>query len=194
MRFDYTTILSSAPDTGEPVVIFRPEVRITVHGPKGSGDFLALVDTGADNTILPEAIARDLGIPLTAGAGPAATVFGGQAIMLSYADVELELVHADGNLRWLARVYFVADATSQETLILGHQGFLDYFTASFDGEQCALDLEPNPYLPSITGADTKLASSTRLRPRLRPCRAIFSTSSTERYRLLHRTRSTCFPS
>ncbi len=28
MRFDYSAILSSAPDTGEAVVIFRPEVRI----------------------------------------------------------------------------------------------------------------------------------------------------------------------
>lgn len=56
-------------------------------------------------------------------------------------------VHADGNLRWSAREFFVADDTSQETLILGHQGFLDYFTASFDGEQCLLDLQPNPQLP-----------------------------------------------
>lgn len=71
MRFNYTALLSSAPDTGEPVVIFRPEIRLTVHGPSGSGDFLALVDSGADNTILPESIARALGIPLTAGTGPA---------------------------------------------------------------------------------------------------------------------------
>jgi predicted aspartyl protease len=153
MRFDYSAILSSAPDTGEPVVIFRPEIRIRVHGPRGSGDFLALVDTGADNTILPEAVAGDLGIPLKVARGPAATAFGGQAIVLSYADVDLELVQADGNLRWLARVYFVADEASQETLILGHEGFLDYFTASFDGEQCALDLKPNSYLPRAGEAD-----------------------------------------
>lgn len=153
MRFEYSAILSSAPDTGEPVVIFRPEVRIRVHGPNGPGDFLALVDTGADNTILPESIATDLGIPLRAATGPAATAFGGQAIALSYADVELELPHADGNLRWSARVFFVADDTSQETLILGHQGFLDYFTALFDGEQCLLDLQPNPHLPSAVAVD-----------------------------------------
>lgn len=153
MRFDYSAILSSAPDIGDAVVIFRPEVRIRVHGPNGAGDFLALVDTGADNTILPEAIANDLGIPLKAGTGPAATAFGGQAIALSYADVELELMHADGDLRWSARVFFVADDTNQETLILGHQGFLDYFTATFDGENCVLELKPNPHLPSPGAGD-----------------------------------------
>ena len=35
------------------------------------------------------------------------------------------------------------------TLILGHQGFLDYFNATFSGEDCALDLEANGYLPRI---------------------------------------------
>jgi len=155
MRFDYTAIVSSSPDTGEPVVIFRPEVRIKVHGSKGSGDFLALVDTGADNTILPESIARDLGISLIAGKGPAATAFGGQEIALSYADIEMELVHPNATLRWLARVYFVEGSADKETLILGHQGFLDYFTAIFKGEECALDLEANSYLPGIANVSKK---------------------------------------
>jgi hypothetical protein len=154
MRFNYTTIISAAPDSGELVVIFRPEIRITVHGPKGSGDFVGLVDTGADNTILPESIARVLGIHLIAGKGPAATAFGGEQIALSYADVQLELVHPNETLQWLARVFFVADGNhDRETLILGNQGFLDYFTATFHGEECALDLEANGYLPRVARAN-----------------------------------------
>jgi len=105
MRFDYTGVISASADTGDPIVIFRPEVRIRVHGPNGSGDFLALVDTGADNTILPESVARALGIPVVPG-----------------------------------------------HLVLGHQSFLDYFTATFIGEDYALDLEPNSHLPQITGS------------------------------------------
>ncbi len=152
MRFDYTGVISASADTGDPIVIFRPEVRIRVHGPNGSGDFLALEDTGADNTILPESVARALGIPVVPGQGPAARAFGGQEISLSYADVELELVHADGALRWFARVYFLGGGAEEETLVLGHQGFLDYFTATFIGEDYALDLEPNSHLPQITGS------------------------------------------
>ncbi len=151
MRFDYTAILSSAPDTGEPMVVFRPEVRVIVRGPNGSGEFRALVDTGADNTIMPDTVARALGIPLTPGKGPAAKAFGGQEIALCYADVGLELVHPAESLRWLARVYFVA-AGEDDTLILGHDGFLEYFTATFLGEGCVLELEPNRYLPEISSA------------------------------------------
>jgi predicted aspartyl protease len=148
MRFEYTPVLSLSPDTGEGAVIFRPQVHIGVRGPKGSGDFLALVDTGADNTIIPESVARRLGIPLTPGTGPSATAFGGQAIALSYADIEMELSDGDETLRWLARAYFVSMEPEQETAVLGHQGFLDYFTAVFDGEECSLELRANSYLPT----------------------------------------------
>ena len=153
MKFNYTAIVSIASDTGEPMVLFRPEVGMRVHGPGGSRDFLALVDTGADNTILPESIAHDLDIPVHPCQGPAATAFGGQQITLSYADVELELVHDDGNLRWFPRVYFVCGDADQETIILGHQGFLDYFTATFDGEDCTVNLQPNSYLPTKIETD-----------------------------------------
>jgi hypothetical protein len=70
---------------------------------------------------------------------------------MSYADVELELVHPAGNLRWLARVYFVAPE-NDDTLVLGHEGCLEYFTATFFGEECVLEFEPNRYLPEFGSA------------------------------------------
>jgi hypothetical protein len=147
MRFDYTGIISSAADTGEYMVIFRPEVRVLVHGPRGAREVRALVDTGADNTILPGSAARALGIPLMRATGPAAQAFGGQEIILSYADVELELIHPDARLRWLAHVYFRVGQEDEEVALLGQQGFLEFFTAAFQGDECVLDLEPNPHLP-----------------------------------------------
>ena len=89
---------------------------------------------------------RDWGIPLAPCQGPAATAFGGQQITLSYGDIEFELVHPDGNLRWPSRVYFVSGDADKDTLILGHQGFLEYFTATFDGENWTLTLEANEFL------------------------------------------------
>jgi predicted aspartyl protease len=147
MRFDYAAIIARAPDSGDYVVIFRPEVQVTLYGPNGSGEFRALVDTGADNIVFPGAVARDLGIPLTACKGPAATVFGGQEVALYAAEVELELVALGERLRWKTQAYFAVGA-EEESLILGHQGFLEYFTATFKGDEFALDLEANPYLPT----------------------------------------------
>jgi hypothetical protein len=109
-----------------------------------------LVDTGADNTILPESIARLLGIPLQPCKGPSATAFGGQKIALSFADVELELTHPESSFRWETRVYFVSGGSDEEAIILGHQGFLDYFIVTFDADQCAVDLQPGSFLPAKT--------------------------------------------
>ena len=35
------------------------------------------------------------------------------------------------------------------SVIIGHQGFLDFFTATFVGEDCYLALEPNSSLPIV---------------------------------------------
>ncbi len=36
---------------------------------------------------------------------------------------------------------------TEKAAILGHEGFLDYFTATFDGENCVVALEPNGSIP-----------------------------------------------
>ncbi len=151
MRFEYTGIIASAPDTGDAVAVFRPEVRIMVHGPKGQAVYRALVDTGSDNTIFPARVVRDPGIPVQQATGPAAQTFGGHKLAMSYADVELELIHATGNLRWIAQVYFASAGVEQETAILGHDGCLEFFTARFIGDEFALELEANEYLPTNAG-------------------------------------------
>lgn len=150
MRFSYSAFLSPAPDTGEEVIKFRPEVPLRIYGPGGSGVYMALVDTGAGNTILPLSIARELNIVPHQGRGPGAAAFGGQQIPLSYADIPLAISEQGRVLRWQARVQFFDFPDSEpETLIVGHQGFLDFFTAVFDGGNMTLDLEPNDDLPHV---------------------------------------------
>jgi hypothetical protein len=135
MRFPYTLSVARSIDTGKQIVLLRPEIPIRVYGPAGAAELLALVDTGADNSVFPLSIAHDLGIQTTPGRGPSATAFGGQQIALSFADVVLELSQDDAEFRWLGRLYFAdfPDGT-EKAVILGHEGFLDYFTATFDGE------------------------------------------------------------
>ncbi len=150
MKFSYSGVLAPAPDSGEEVVIFRPEVPLTVHGPNGSRQYVALVDTGADNTVFPAAVARHLGIQTVEGRGPAAVAFGGQRLSLSYADVKLSLTGPEETLQWLARVFFVENPGSDdETLVVGHQGFLDFFVATFDGHECELELVATDELPLV---------------------------------------------
>jgi len=78
MRFPYTVSVARSIDTGDEIVLLRPEVPIRVYGPAGAAELLALVDTGADNSILPLSVAHDLGIETTLGKEPAASAYGGQ--------------------------------------------------------------------------------------------------------------------
>jgi hypothetical protein len=150
MKFSYSAFLSPALDSGEEVIIFRPEVPRRIFGSTASAVYMALVDTGADNTILPLSIARELKIITRKAKGPGATAFGGQQIPLSYADVELEISDEQTSLRWHARVHFFDfPDTEPETLVVGHQGFLDFFTAVFDGAQMTLDLDSNEDMPVL---------------------------------------------
>ncbi|MBX3412718.1 MAG: aspartyl protease family protein [Pirellulales bacterium] len=147
MIFNYTTIISTAPEDGEPMLIMRPEIFITIHGATRSHRYLGLVDTGADFTVFPESVAEQIGIKPTPGSGPAITAFGGQQLRLSFADVDLEISDGESSCRWNARIQF-ADIPSakDETLLLGHVGFLEFFSATFYGEQCELELSPNANL------------------------------------------------
>ncbi len=151
MKFPYSGFISRAPDTGDEVVIFRPEIPLRLHGVNGFAAYLALVDTGADNSMFPLSIARELGIETNKAKGPGATAFGGQEISLSFADIALEISEQNATVCWEARVHFFDFANSElETLVVGHQGFLDFFVATFDGGQMTLDLQPNNDMPLVS--------------------------------------------
>jgi len=149
MIFPYTAIIAESPDGSDFLLLRRPEIPVTVVGAVRSAAFIGLVDTGSDQTILPKSIADYLGIALEPTTGPAARTFGGHSVRLLAGDVVFKL-EADGeSLIWKTPVaFFDFPAKDDETLILGHSGFLDYFTATFDGKLGVLTLNPNDDLPA----------------------------------------------
>lgn len=151
MIFFYQPVVSLVPDGGDYLVILRPEIPVTVIGATGEGTYLGLVDTGSDNTILPKSVADRLGVSLASAPGPPATVFGGHHVELLVGQVMLQLEAEGEVLRWSAQLYFHDFPHEEdETVILGHSGFLDYFTATFDGKQGTLHLIPNDELPAVS--------------------------------------------
>ena len=121
---------------------------MTVCGTAGKGTYSGLVDTGSDNTIFPMAVADRLGIATIVEEGPLAIVFGGHRVQLLIGSVTLELESGGEVIQWTTEVCYHDFANAEdETVILGHAGFLDYFTATFDGKQGTLTLVPNDDLP-----------------------------------------------
>lgn len=148
MIFEYSSVLVRDAETGDPGLILRPEVSIRVIGPADERLLWALVDTGADNTILPMSVAEQCGIATVNGTGPMLEAYGGQKITTRFGNIAFELRAGSDVIRWQARVqFFDFDSPEQESIVLGHADFLDYFTATFDGLEGILTLLPNEELP-----------------------------------------------
>ena len=67
---------------------------------------------------------------------------------LSVGEVTRTLQAQGEEVRWATEVcFFEFPDLDEESLVLGHSGFLDYFSATFDGKSGTLTLEPNDELP-----------------------------------------------
>ena len=128
---------------------FADRIPITLFGAKGSVTYLALVDTGSDNTIFPKSVADYLGIRVDQDQGPTARSFTGHQVQLLSGDAHLQIETEDARLDWPTPIcFFDYDEPEEEAVVLGHAGFLEYFTATFDGKAYVLALVPNDDLPN----------------------------------------------
>jgi hypothetical protein len=148
MIFPYRSVIAEAPGGADYYLLRRPEIPIAIEGPIRSGTYLGLVDTGSDHTILPMAIAQYLGVVVEPESGPPAMVFGGHRVQLAVGEVVFRLQTPDDVIKWTTEVcFFESREQDDDSLILGHSGFLDFFSATFDGKLGALSLDPNDELP-----------------------------------------------
>lgn len=149
MKFAYASIIAQAPGESDFLLLRRPEIPVTIVGPGGTATFIGLVDTGSDHTILPYSVASLLGVTIDQLDGPSASVFGGHKVQLLQGNVVFQLTADEGEtISWTTPVcFFEFPQNVDEALILGHAGFLDYFTATFDGKEAVLTLIPNDELP-----------------------------------------------
>lgn len=149
MRFFYEAEQTLSPATGGPMLTLRPLIPIQVGGPRGAEIFQALVDTGSDNTMFPKSFAEMFGVATFPGRGPAMQALGGQRLPTVFGEVTFELQQGNETLSWSTRVQFFEFASpEEEAFILGQIGFLEYFTAIFDGDEGTLTLTPNKRRPT----------------------------------------------
>jgi hypothetical protein len=120
----------------------RPLVRVRIIGPGGRRqDFrMALLDTGADDTVFPWPTATLIGTRLLAPS-PHTLRWRGTDYPLRFANVELELSTAAAFCRWPATVVFSSAPIAYP--ILGIAGCLEFFDATFRGEDHLVELSPN---------------------------------------------------
>lgn len=123
----------------------RPVFPVTVIGPAGDWAGPALLDTGADDTVFREDVAAQIGLDLSATPTGGASGVGMVAAAIRYAEVRLQVTDGVEVREWPARVGFTAAPLKRA--LLGYAGFLQFFTATFDGERERVELAANGLYP-----------------------------------------------
>ena len=131
--------------------IWRPEVDLTITGPKGHQSTLAILDTGSDQTVLPRTVAERLGVELKSENSCDASGFRGDITTIVPGRIQFQIHSLSRTLVWTATVGF-ADftTTDDECTLLGYGGCLEYFTVIFDGANKIFELRPNHCFPPKT--------------------------------------------
>jgi hypothetical protein len=136
MKVPYEPTPIRAVGTHDPVLIYRPMIHVRVIGPKGNVRLFGRIDTGADDSLFPEAIADELGVEFRRGQYEPLRLPGGGVAAARYSEVDLEIRSPEGPYRWAALVGF----HQGNSTLLGLAGFLEWFTAIFDGRNRELTL------------------------------------------------------
>lgn len=126
--------------------VWRPAVDVRVIGPSGDETLTGSIDTGADDTLLPDFLISSLGIALDPDDIGKIEGIDGSEIDVRYATVDLELfdpTDSSDSYRWTTRVGFHA----RRNTVFGLTGFLEHFIAQFNGrtrEVLLLPLDRHP--------------------------------------------------
>jgi hypothetical protein len=116
----------AAPD--QPV--FRPKIPLRLIGPHGDDALtFALVDSGADDSVVPLSLARPLRVRLDS---KVTALYGAndRPVLVRYALVDLVIGRGEQLYRWQARVGF---QERRRYSVLGRAGCLDLLNVAFDG-------------------------------------------------------------
>jgi len=125
----------------------RPIIDLTVIGPADSRLLSGVLDTGVDDTVFPDSLAAKLGIDLSNAPTATSIGVGSSPFVVSLAEVTLRIADANEQREWLAWVGFTT--APLRLPLLGHAGFLHFFTASFYGEREEVELTVNAAYPGI---------------------------------------------
>ena len=147
LRFRYKLLPTKRPivSLNGRMVRPRPLIAVTLIGPAGTTIEMAHVDPGSDDCVFPLSLAGKIGLDLTnAPVGEAASV-GQEPVALRYAQVTLRLAGGTEWCEWQAWVAFTTAPLKRP--LLGFAGFLQFFTATFYGDDEELVLAANGLYP-----------------------------------------------
>src|SRR5579883_2408180 len=140
-RFPYEKIQAS-PSFADPVpFIYRPTIPLTIYGLTKVYLTKGLLDTGAEETILPRSLldGRELDPAIRMGEVDELRGADGRLFEVTYGTVDLAVKLRRKTYRWHAKVAF---HVGRNEVLLGDAGFLRYFVATFNRPALYTTLKP----------------------------------------------------
>ena len=149
LRYAYTGIVLPQPSAalGGRSTLSRPLISITLIGPGGTQLLDGLIDSGADGILVPDDVVAKIGIDLTTATTETTRGIGGSQVTARYVDVTLRIAAQNERREWSALVGFAP--IGRRNAILGHAGFLQYFTTVLHGDLEIVELTVNPLYSGI---------------------------------------------
>ena len=127
---------------GGSLILPRPLVAVRITGPSNSWLHDSLLDTGSDETVFEQSVAKIIGADLTRAQSRQIHLTGRKPLWCRYASVALRI--SDGLEETYERravVGFVNVPLWRP--LLGYAGFLQFFDADFHGSEEEVFLKPN---------------------------------------------------
>lgn len=121
-------------------VVYRPVIPLRLIGQSGGATFYGLLDTGADETLIPAAMAELVGLAVDPAQTSIVLSASGE-MRVRYGEVTIEAGQGKVLHRWRTTVG-VVEQTWNEAL-LGHAGFLRYFDVTLCGAKREVQLRRN---------------------------------------------------
>lgn len=130
MKYPYLPYRVS-PSPAEPGVkmAYRPTVPVRIIGLGGSIKLRGILDTSADETVLPAYLLQRIQVATRSEDVSALGGAGGRPFVVTYGTVDFEVQLDEDAPRWHAKVAF---DPHRRVPLLGQVGFLRFFTVTFD--------------------------------------------------------------
>lgn len=149
MKFPYKLYrVTKAPSAPEGM-IWRPRIPVIIIGPTGELRIEALIDTGSDQTILPQVDMSRIGADIDVGriSQVRGRLADHQEELSLGKNIKLGLQLDSETYIWPATVWLSNAADSPA--LLGRSGFLEYFDVTFYGKKLEVELKPTRDFPGV---------------------------------------------
>lgn len=138
MNFKYKRI-----ERPEPAgMTYVPYIPVILTGPKDSVEVVALLDSGADVSVLPKGVAELLGIDLKGDKEEVVGVGGKAEAVETNVSIVVSGAHEKYAFRIKVKV-ILDDSDDRFPIILGRDGFFDKFDITFKENQRKIILKKN---------------------------------------------------